>query len=135
MLMAVWLPANARAQERQINMFWGEDASCATWMKSASNKLIRAQYDFWVRGFASGHNFGNPSDQVKVGAFPASEELHRHLDQYCRDNPQASFMGGAIQLVEQLREPVAAPKKTPARPVPAPAPAKKESGKTTPAGK
>lgn len=128
-LLGVLLPATANAQEHQINMFWGEDASCAAWMKSASNKLIRAQYDFWVRGFASGHNYANPSQQVKVGQFLGSDELYRYLDQYCRDNPKSSFIGGAIQLVEQLSEPAVAPKKAPIKP----APAKKEPAKPAPA--
>ena len=124
-LLAALLPAAASGQEHQINIFWGEDASCASWMKSGGNKLIRAQYEFWVRGFVSGHNFANPPRQVKVGAFPESDALYQYLDQYCRDNPQSSFIGGAIQLVELLREPVAAPRKAPIKP----APAKKEPAK------
>lgn len=115
-LLAALLPAAASGQEHQINVFWGDDASCATWMKSVSNKLIRAQYLFWVRGFVSGHNFANPSHQIKVGAFPESDSLYQFLDQYCRDNPQSSFIGGAIRLVEELRAPVAAPRKASARP-------------------
>ena len=130
-LLALLLPAAAQAQSRQVNIFWGEDASCSTWSKSAGNKAIRAQYEFWVRGFVSGHNFGNPSLQVKVGAFPGSEALHQYLDQYCRDNPKLSFVGGAIRLVEELREPAAGSKQAPAKP----APAKKEPAKTAPAAR
>ncbi len=124
-LLAAMLPAAATGQEQQINMFWGDDASCAAWAKSSGSKLIRAQYEFWVRGFVSGHNYAKPSQQVKVGQFPSGDELYRYLDQYCRDNPKSSFIGGAIQLVEQLSEPAAAPKKAPLKP----APAKKEPAK------
>jgi hypothetical protein len=127
-LLALLLPAVAQAQSQQINIFWFEDASCAAWMKSSGNKGLRAQYEFWVRGFVSGHNYGNPARQVKVGAFPGSETLSQYLDQYCRDNPKLSFVGGAIHLVEELREPVAGSKPAPARP----APAKKEPAKATP---
>lgn len=127
--LAVLLPPAALAQGQQINVFTFEDASCAAWAKSGGNKLLRAQYEFWVRGFVSGHNFANPSRQVKVGAFPGSEGLYQYLDQYCRDNPTLSFVGGAIQLVEQLREPAAGKsatsKSTPAKKTPPPAPAVK----------
>jgi hypothetical protein len=128
-LLTVLLPASAQAQGQQVNMFWGEDASCSAWAKSAGNKAIRAQYEFWVRGFVSGHNYGNPALQVKVGALPGSDALYQYLDQYCRNNPTLSFVGGAIHLVEELREPVAPLKRAPAKQVPT----KKEPAKAAPA--
>jgi len=127
-LLALSLPAlgAAQGQRVQINVFWGnEDASCNAWMKSAGNKAVRAYYDFWVRGFVSGHNYGNPALQVKEGALPDSDALHQYLDEYCRDNPTLSFTGGAVRLVEQLREPAAPSKPAPKKP----APAKKEPAK------
>ncbi len=127
-LLALLLPAAAQAQSQQINIFWFEDASCSAWMKSSGNKGLRAQYEFWVRGFVSGHNFGNPARQVKVGTFPGSDSLSQYLDQYCRDNPKLSFVGGAIHLVEELRDPGAESKPAPARP----APAKKEPARAAP---
>lgn len=130
-LFVLSLPALGAApgQRVQINIFWGnEDASCSAWVKSADNKAIRAYYDFWVRGFVSGYNYGNPAQQVKDGALPPSDALHQYLDQYCRDNPSLSFTGGAIRLVEELREPVAPTKPAPAKR----APAKKEPAKAAP---
>ncbi len=130
-LLAMLLPALAVAQRQQVNVFMFEDASCKAWANSSGNKLLRAQYEFWVRGFVSGHNYANPAQQVKIGVYPGSDELYQYLDQYCRDNPTLSFVGGAIRLVEELREPVAAPKKAPIKPAavkPEPArPASKES--------
>ena len=130
-LFAMLLPAHAAAQGQQVNVFTFEDASCKAWAKSSGNKLLRAQYEFWVRGFVSGHNYANPARQVKIGAYPGSDELYQYLDQYCHDNPTLSFIGGAIRLVEELREPVATPKKAPTKPAavkPEPArPASKES--------
>jgi len=127
-LLAILLPAAAHAQGRQINVFTFEDASCSAWTKSANNKLLRAQYEFWIRGFVSGHNYGNPSRQVKIGMLPGSEELYQFLDIYCRDNSTLSFIGGAIRLVEELRDPDVPPSK----PAPRPAPAKKEPAKAAP---
>jgi hypothetical protein len=131
LLLVVSLPARAAAQGRQVEIFSFADASCATWMKSSGNKGLRAQYEFWVRGFVSGYNYGNPALQVKIGVFPGGDALYAYLDQYCRDNSTLSFVGGAIKLVQELREPVAASKQAPAKP----APAMKEPPKAIPAAK
>lgn len=129
--MSLPVPAATPPQRVQVNIFWGdEDASCNAWTKSAGNKAIRAYYDFWVRGFVSGHNYGNPGQQVRTGALPTSDALHQYLDQYCRDNPELSFTGGAIRLVEELRESAAPSKPAPTKPKPTkPVPAKKETAK------
>ncbi len=127
-LLALSLPAPGAAQGQQVNIFTFEDASCNAWTKSGSNKLLRAQYEFWVRGFVSGHNYANVSRQVKIGVFPGSDALYQYLDQYCRDNPSLSFVGGAIRLVEDLREPAAPSKPAPKKA----APAKQEPAKEVP---
>jgi hypothetical protein len=88
-------------------------------MKSAGNKLVRAQYEFWARGFVSGHNYANPADQVKVGSFPSGENLYEYFDQYCRENPQQTFVAGAIQLVGQLSESAKTVKPRSLKPAPA----------------
>ena len=103
-LLACLLPALAAAQKQEVNIFWFDDASCGAWSKSASNKGLRMQYESWVRGFVSGHNYASPRRQVKVGKLPGSLALNQFLDAYCKDNPTQSFVGGAIQLVEDLRE-------------------------------
>ena len=119
-MMLVTLPSIAAQPAPPINIiFSAENASCAAWTKSAGNRLVRAQYEFWARGFVSGHNYANPAHQVKVGAFPAGDELYQYFDQYCRDNPQHSFVEGVMHLVEQLRASPAAMKSAPARKQPA----------------
>ena len=105
-------------------IFSAENASCSAWTKAASNKLVRQQYEMWARGFVSGHNYANPAQQVKVGAFPGGEEFNQYFDQYCRDNPQHTFVAAAIQLVEQLAAPAAKPATTRKQPAKTPAPAK-----------
>ena len=110
-LLACLVPAIAAAQKQQVNIFWFDDASCSAWSKSASNKALRLQYESWVRGFVSGHNYANPARQVKIGALPGSAQLNQVLDTYCKDNPTQSFVGGAIMLVEDLREAEPAAKK------------------------
>ena len=111
LLLACLTPATGAAQKQQINIFWFDDASCSAWSKAANNKGLRMQYESWVRGFVSGHNYASPGRQVKVGTLPGSLELNKFLDAYCKEHPTQSFVGGAIALVEDLREPVPEPKK------------------------
>jgi hypothetical protein len=80
---------------------------------------VRAQYEFWIRGFVSGHNYATPARQVVTGKLPGGEQLYAYLDQYCHDNPNSSFVGGALRLVEQFRETTAPAKKDAAKPPPA----------------
>ena len=119
-LIALWalatIPCMAAQPAPSVNIiFTAENASCGAWMKSAGNKLVRAQYEFWARGFVSGHNYANASRQVTTSAFPAGDELYQIFDQYCRDHPQQSFVEGVIKLVLQLRESPAAAKSPPGK--------------------
>ena len=122
----VLAPGAVRAQQQQVNIFFPFDnASCATWGKYAGNRAIRQQYEFWILGFVSGHNYANPSRQVPTGKLPVSDQLYAYLDEYCHDNPNSSVVGGAFRLTEQFRE------TTPAAKASAP-PAKKEALKDVP---
>lgn len=117
-LLLGWLalvPVPAAAQGHQVEVFWGEDASCTAWTRARDNPALRAYYEYWIRGFASGHNFALPSKQVRVGKLPGGEALYQYIDQYCKADPTQSFIGAAIGLVETLREPAAPPAKTPAK--------------------
>jgi hypothetical protein len=116
-MMLVSMPSIGAQPAPPINVvFTAENASCAAWTKSAGNRLVRAQYEFWARGFVSGHNYANSAQQVKVGAFPGGDELYQYFDEYCRDNPQQSFVEGVMRLVEQLRASPAPKKSAPAKP-------------------
>jgi hypothetical protein len=105
-------------------IFSADNAACAAWAKSAGNKLVRQQYEIWARGFVSGHNYAYPARQVKVGAFPAGDDLYKYFDKFCGDNPQQSFVAGVIQLVEQLAESAKTAKPATPQKAPAKAPAK-----------
>jgi hypothetical protein len=106
------LPPLAAAQSQQVNVFTFEDASCSAWSKSAGNPGLRMQYESWLRGFVSGHNFANPANQVQIGAFPGSEQVRTYIDGYCRENPKLNFAGAGIRMVEELRTATAPARKT-----------------------
>ena len=120
------LPLPTAAQSHQVEVFWGDDASCAAWTRARGNPALRAFYEYWIRGFASGHNFALPDKQVRVGTLPGGEALYQYIDQYCKANPTESFIGAAMALVETLRKPAAPAARTPAiKSVPRSAPAAK----------
>ena len=114
------LPHVAAAQGQQVNVFAFEDASCSTWTKSAGNPALRMQYESWLRGFVSGHNYANPGNQVQIGSFPGSNEVRLYVDSYCKENPALNFVGAGIRMVEELRQPTSATVRKPPLSKPAP---------------
>jgi hypothetical protein len=100
-----FVAANAFAQEPpDVNVFSFADTSCAEWVHSRNNKLSRAIYAAWFRGFVSGYNFGNSANQVGLDKMPDEAALALYIDKYCRDNPKLPFVGAAISLVQEIRE-------------------------------
>lgn len=119
------LPGIAAGQGQQVNVFAFEDASCRSWSKSAGNPGLRMQYESWMRGFVSGHNYANPVNQVQIGTFPGSDAVRAYVDAYCKENPQLNFVGAGIRMVEELRRPAPPARKAPSgKPAVKSAPAK-----------
>jgi len=87
-----------------IAIFSFADISCAAWTRSRDDELLRAQYGIWFRGFVSGYNFGNPANQVLLGAMPDPAAVAAYIDNFCRDNPLLSFVAAAVPLVQEIRE-------------------------------
>jgi hypothetical protein len=97
--------STAAAQDvPDIAIFSFEDISCAAWTRSRGDEFLRAQYGTWFRGFVSGYNFGNPANQVHLGAMPDPAAVERYVDKFCRDNPLLSFVAAAVPLVQEIRE-------------------------------
>jgi hypothetical protein len=106
---------STRAQDKPLVMFSYADTSCGAWSRSAGSAAGRAQYVSWFRGFVSGHNFGNPENQVQLGQMPDEETLYLYVDKYCRENPLSPFVSAAYKLVEELRPLSSGPTKKPKR--------------------
>jgi hypothetical protein len=87
-----------------IAIFSFEDISCGAWMRSQGDEILRARYGTWFRGFVSGYNFGNPANQVLLGAMPDPPAVAAYIDRFCRDNPLLSFVAAAVPLVQEIRE-------------------------------
>ncbi len=87
-----------------IAIFSFEDISCGAWTRSQGDEILRAQYGTWFRGFVSGYNFGNPANQVLLGAMPDPVAVAAYVDKFCRDNPLLTFVAAAVPLVQEIRE-------------------------------
>lgn len=97
--------STAMAQDApDIAIFSFEDISCAAWTRSQGDEILRAQYGTWFRGFVSGYNFGNPANQVLLGAMPDPGAVAAYVDKFCRANPLLSFVAAAVPLVQEIRE-------------------------------
>jgi hypothetical protein len=102
-IVAFMLSPPSVAADDPIALFSFQDTSCGAWAKSAHDKLGRAQYDSWFRGFVSGYNFGNPTNQVQLERMPDPDTLALYVDKYCRENPLNPFVSAALDLVRELR--------------------------------
>jgi hypothetical protein len=94
----------AAEEDRPVAIFSYSDTSCGAWVKSATDESARAQYSSWFRGFLSGYNKGNPSNQVQLGRMPDDDTLFLFVDKFCRENLLNPFISAAFKLVEELRE-------------------------------
>jgi hypothetical protein len=97
--------STAVAQEApDIAIFSFEDISCGAWTRAHGDEILLAHYGAWFRGFVSGYNFGNPANQVRLGAMPDPAAVAAYIDKFCRDNPLLSFVAAAVPLVQETRE-------------------------------
>lgn len=101
---AVFFSTAAAQDAPDIAIFSFEDISCAAWTRSHGDEILRARYGAWFRGFVSGYNFGNPANQVLLGAMPDPAAVAAYVDKFCRDNPLLSFVAAAVPLVQEIRE-------------------------------
>lgn len=76
-----------------------QDSSCGQWAASSNEAMTRQVYVFWIRGFLSGHNYANQSQQTKS---VTNETIALFVDKFCRDNPLMSFEGAAFRLSDEL---------------------------------
>jgi|SRR6266540_584396 len=88
------------SQEVAVHAF--EDMSCGAWSKSGQEPYVRAQYLWWIRGFVSGYNFGDPTNQIAVGRMPSNETVALYVDKFCREKPLNLFVDAAFDLVKEL---------------------------------
>lgn len=96
LLLAVLVPASAGAAPLKILGL--DDMSCQTWLKSKDDAELRKQYVSWVRGFLSGHNYANQSQQISV---VSSGTVELYVDRFCSEKPLGQFSDAALRMSDQ----------------------------------
>ena len=74
-----------------------DDMSCAAWKKKIDPEL-REPYIQWVRGFLSGHNYANQSNQV---AEVSSATVAMFVDRYCTEHASATVIEAAMRMSDR----------------------------------
>ncbi len=76
-----------------------DDMSCAAWTASKDDRDVRNSQIVWVRGFLSGHNYGQQSQQVSS---ISSGTIEQYVNRYCTQNPTGAFSDAAMRLSDQF---------------------------------
>ena len=86
-------------QATPLNILGFDDMSCAAWNDSKGDPDLRASYVVWVRGFLTGHNYGQQAQQVSS---ISSGTIELNINNYCKQNPNGSFSDAAFRLSDQF---------------------------------
>jgi hypothetical protein len=96
-LVSLLMGAAADAQP-YVKVHGFQDGSRGKWSSlKAGDWYTREVVAYWTRGFISGYNWFNPTNQVLRDL--SYETMVAYVDKYCRDNPLKGFTDAAIQLI------------------------------------
>lgn len=94
------LPSMCHAEQKDEIMVYGFlGESCGKW--TSYDERQRSYYLTWLKGFFTGHNFGNPRNQIMD--IPDDESLGLYFDKYCQDNPLGNITMSTLKLAKELR--------------------------------
>ena len=82
-----------------LNILGFDDMSCAAWSASKDDADLRSSYIVWVRGFLTGHNYGEQSQQVSG---ISSGTIENFVNRYCVQSPGGQFSDAAFRLSDQF---------------------------------
>jgi hypothetical protein len=101
LLAFTFLSIAAQAQTGDVVMIAGEgNNTCAKWAEfRLTNNDTTLLVVMWVQGFVTGQNYFAKEKNFKV--IPAeSEDIKLWLDTFCRMNPLAYIVQGALAFIE-----------------------------------
>lgn len=90
--------ASASAWAAPLKILGFDDMSCQAWLKSKEDTEVRQEYVAWVRGFLSGHNYANQSQQISV---VSSATVELYVQRYCSEKPLGLFSDAALRMSDQ----------------------------------
>jgi hypothetical protein len=108
-LLASLGTAAAQKQDRLIAFYGVGTSSCGTWLdagdgeKRNKNDIRRRQFESWMDGYLSGYNMW-ASNAPAEGIYRTDVAgARRLLDNYCRENPTATFVSAVGTLIAEQR--------------------------------
>lgn len=87
------------ASAAPLKLLGFDDMSCQAWTKSKDDVDQRKLHVVWIRGFLSGHNYANQSQQV---AAISSGTVEQYVTRYCVEKPLGDFSDAALRLSDQF---------------------------------
>lgn len=90
---------SGNVQAAPLNILGFDDMSCATWNASKNDADQRNLYVVWIRGFLTGHNYGQQSQQVSS---ISSGTIEVNVNNYCAQHPTGLFSDAAFRLSDQF---------------------------------
>ena len=97
-IVLIFSTASAVATPQTVKLLGFEDGSCLAWANSKEDAEQRNQYVSWARGFLSGHNYANQSQQVTDVSRATVENF---IENFCRGKPKAQFTEAAYRMSDQ----------------------------------
>ena len=82
-----------------LNILGFDDMSCVAWAASKEDADRRSSYVVWIRGFLTGHNYGEQSQQVSS---ISSATIENFVNRYCTQNPNGQFSDAAFRLSDEF---------------------------------
>ena len=76
-----------------------DDMSCAAWQASREDADRRSSYVVWIRGFLTGHNYGEQSQQVSR---ISGGTIENFVNRYCTQNPNGQFRDAELRLSDEF---------------------------------
>ncbi|WP_153144552.1 hypothetical protein [Dechloromonas sp. H13] len=86
-------------QAAPLNILGFDDMSCAAWIASKGDADQRNLYVVWIRGFLTGHNYGQQGQQVSS---ISSGTIEVNVNSYCAQHPTGLFSDAAFRLSDQF---------------------------------
>ena len=97
LLLPAALSSTSELTAASLRLLGLDDMSCAVWKKTSDPEL-REPYIQWVRGFLSGHNYANQSNQVTEVSHAT---VAMFVDRYCAEHSASTVAEAAMRMSDQ----------------------------------
>jgi hypothetical protein len=97
LLVPVALCTASQLSAASLRLLGLDDMSCAAW-KETGDPELREPYIQWVRGFLSGHNYANRSQQVGT---VSSATVGKFVDRYCAEHSGSTVDEAAMRMSDR----------------------------------